>query len=209
MIGSRSVFVRNKIVDFTTFIWYRSVMAGLKTFLQWLSTNANEYSIDSLYERQRVLVRVGLLPVRKGRGPGSGVPLTADTLATFLIGLLATDNLREIPTRTSQLCSATPFPFIEKLASSRKKVPTFHAAVAKVLAAPPDSNGLHSCVGIQVSKNPWTGTILTYGKGARTTYHVSKNKRSIPNFISTTSSLEFDNFWTLCAAFKQLASWTD
>jgi hypothetical protein len=207
-------------------------MAGLKSFLWWLSTNANEYSIDSLYERQRILVRFGLLPSREGRGPGSGVPLTADTLATFLIGLLATDNLREVPIRTSQLCSAKRF--ILKPGSSRKKViETFHAAVAEALEhsgsagsvleqavamaeleargkwiSKPARDAL-KYAGIQVSRRPWSGIIL-HTLEVESTYSISK-KDGLPasNFISTTSSIENENFWSLCTAFRRLRLSTD
>ena len=77
-------------------------MASLKSFLpqlgKWL-----QVSPAALYERQRVLVRLGVLTERKGRGPGSGVKLTADALAALLASLLITDNLSEVDERVGRL----------------------------------------------------------------------------------------------------------
>jgi hypothetical protein len=53
----------------------------------------------ALYERQRALARVGLLKMKSGRGPGSGVRLTAESVAMLLIALLATDSLSETEER--------------------------------------------------------------------------------------------------------------
>jgi hypothetical protein len=50
----------------------------------------------ALYERQRALVRIGLLDQRPGRGPGSGVPATSQSLATLLISIAATGSLSEV-----------------------------------------------------------------------------------------------------------------
>jgi DNA-binding IscR family transcriptional regulator len=47
----------------------------------------------AVYERQRALVRAGLLKSERGRGPGSGVRGTPESMALLLISLLATSNL--------------------------------------------------------------------------------------------------------------------
>jgi hypothetical protein len=54
----------------------------------------------AIYERQRVLVRAGLLQARPGHGPGSGVPADAKSVATLLISLLSTGSLSEIEEQT-------------------------------------------------------------------------------------------------------------
>jgi hypothetical protein len=59
----------------------------------------------ALYERQRALVRAGLLHSSGGRGPGSGVRATADAIALLLISLLATDSLSETAKRTKALAN--------------------------------------------------------------------------------------------------------
>jgi DNA-binding IscR family transcriptional regulator len=50
----------------------------------------------TVYERQRALVRAGLLETQRGRGPGSGVRGTPESMALLLISLLATANLSEV-----------------------------------------------------------------------------------------------------------------
>ena len=49
----------------------------------------------AVYERQRALVRAGLLKTERGRGPGSGVRGTPKSVALLLISLLTTGNLSE------------------------------------------------------------------------------------------------------------------
>ena len=46
---------------------------------------------DALYERQRALVRAGLLKGVEGKGPGSGVRATPYATALLLIAVLAAD----------------------------------------------------------------------------------------------------------------------
>ena len=50
---------------------------------------------SALYERQKLLVLEGLLHAVPGRGPGSGVPATPESLATLLIGTFAGFGLEE------------------------------------------------------------------------------------------------------------------
>jgi hypothetical protein len=67
-------------------------MIGLKTYLSQLSEPLGQ-SEELLYERQRALVRQGLLESVGGRGPGSGVRADEKALAAFLISFLAHDIL--------------------------------------------------------------------------------------------------------------------
>jgi DNA-binding IscR family transcriptional regulator len=50
----------------------------------------------AVYERQRALVRAGLLKTERGRGPGSGVRGTPESMALLLISLLATGSLSDV-----------------------------------------------------------------------------------------------------------------
>jgi hypothetical protein len=54
----------------------------------------------AVYERQRALVRAGLLETERGRGPGSGVRGTPESMARLLISLLATGNLSDVGVST-------------------------------------------------------------------------------------------------------------
>jgi hypothetical protein len=194
-------------------------MSSLKSFLPWIA-DAAEISVDSLYERQRELVRHGLLPVRSGRGPGSGVPLTADTLAIFLIGLLSTDNLKEVGPRTLQLCGARPLALRPK--GSRKTISTFQADVANSLLGfsiagyKVESEGQHLYLGIQVTRH-WRGTILEVQEVGTSEvekidgmqgveYLVSEEARLISPMISITASIEQESFWFLCNRLRNALS---
>ena len=55
----------------------------------------------AVYERQRALVRARLLKTERGRGPGSGVRGTPESMALLLISLLATGNLSDVGLSTS------------------------------------------------------------------------------------------------------------
>jgi hypothetical protein len=70
-----------------------------------------------------------LLQAKSGRGPGSGVRLTADTVALLLIAVLATDSLSD----TEEKARA-----VAKLRSARCPLTgknTFAAALAAILAS--------------------------------------------------------------------------
>jgi hypothetical protein len=72
-------------------------MAGLS--LKRLITHVSDLtgmSEAAVYERQRALVRAGLLNTERGRGPGSGVRGTPESMALLLISLLATGNLSNV-----------------------------------------------------------------------------------------------------------------
>jgi hypothetical protein len=83
----------------------------------------------AIYERQRALVRGGLLQMRPGHGPGSGVLATPESVAMLLISLVATANLSEVERQTKVAAN---------LKSRKKRCPltnqrTFAHALADVL----------------------------------------------------------------------------
>jgi hypothetical protein len=82
------------------------VMISLKSAIPALTGIFANLSEHALYERQRSLMRAGLLSARKGRGPGSGVEVSPDTLGILMISLLATDSLSEVAEATRFLASA-------------------------------------------------------------------------------------------------------
>jgi hypothetical protein len=59
----------------------------------------------ALYERQRALVRMGMLPSAV-IGRGHGLAATPETVATLLIAAMATDNLTETDERVRRLAKA-------------------------------------------------------------------------------------------------------
>ena len=60
----------------------------------------------ALYERQRALVREGMLDQSAGRGPGSGVQVGLYPVALLLVAVLATDSLSETAERVRIFAAA-------------------------------------------------------------------------------------------------------
>ncbi|MGY3234097.1 hypothetical protein ACVMAJ_000987 [Bradyrhizobium sp. USDA 4448] len=185
-------------VDIHHLFWFCSVMSSLKTFLHDISGRLR-MSPASLYERQRELVRGGLLPVREGRGPGSGVPLTPETVATFLIGLLATDSLTDLAERTAGLSSAKPVILGSQPPVSTR---TFHSDLADALI---EKANTPRYMGVQVTRH-WRGLLLLdrpialdkegFVEGvASVEYVVSEEARVEAPVLAHTVSLEAEYFW--------------
>jgi hypothetical protein len=108
-------------------------MASLKTFLPQLADSIGT-TPAALYERQRALVRHGIMKPIVGRGPGSGVEGTPENLALLIVAILATDNLSDTDDRVLKLAGAA---FSDK---RRKVCPltgasTFGQALTLILAA--------------------------------------------------------------------------
>lgn len=83
-----------EIVDTHTFLCFSPrasrvvcLMQSLKTFLPILS-KLIDVRPDQAYERQRLMVKAGILRAREGRGPGSGVAATGKNVALLLVALL-------------------------------------------------------------------------------------------------------------------------
>jgi hypothetical protein len=81
--------------DFALFVPYDPVMANsLKSMFPALGRILN-VSPDALYAYQRAFVAAGILDSTPGRGPGSGVRASPETVAQFLIGLLTNASAEE------------------------------------------------------------------------------------------------------------------
>ena len=140
-------------------------MAGLKTFLGRLSPLLGVVTPAALYERQRVLVDIGLIKPRAGRGPGSGVAFTAENLAALVISILATDSLSEIDQRVVDLCNAQPEPTLERQSRAhetwvKRGKPTFLTEVARVLSRQPVLWRPSTPIGIIRVTRMWRAQIL-------------------------------------------------
>jgi hypothetical protein len=107
----------------------------------------------ALYERQRALVRAGLLDVGDGRGPGSGVRSTPASVAMLLIGVLAADGLAGAESRAATIAGAKPDGG-ECCPLTRRR--TFAEALSYLLAA----TGAAACVNeITISRTADRATI--------------------------------------------------
>jgi len=105
--------------------------ASLKSFLPILGAILNEKA-DTLYERQRALVREGLLESLPGRGRGSGVQTTAENVAILVIGMLASVTLADAASATRALIGAA----IEGGPCPLTGATNFKDAVARILSDP-------------------------------------------------------------------------
>src|SRR5882757_855812 len=101
---------------------------SLKAFLPILASALNEKP-DTLYERQRALVREGLLESLPGRGRGSGVQATAESVATLLIGIMGSVSLADAGPAARSLSDAKHG---AKCPLTGAK--NFHAALAAILS---------------------------------------------------------------------------
>jgi hypothetical protein len=112
---------------------WRGAMTSLKsmtpTLAGWIGITP-----AALYERQRALVRAGLLNPELGRGPGSGVRATPESVAMLLVAVLATDSLSETAQQTKTLANLQSR---TKCLLTGKR--TFARALAAVLASPETS----------------------------------------------------------------------
>jgi hypothetical protein len=85
----------------------------------------------ALYERQRALVRDGILEHSEGRGPGSGVQLGPYPVALLLVAVLATDSLSETVDKVRTFATAKSIAADGLCPLTRK--PTFVEALALLL----------------------------------------------------------------------------
>ena len=144
------------MVDTPHFLWFVSGMASLKSFLYGLAPFL-DMTGAALYERQRALTALGALDAAPGRGPGSGVPLTADNVAAVIISVLAAENLSEVDKTVVDLIKARPFEVSRTVSVPRGT--TFKTEVGRALS------GEHSAImekatvtEISVTR-PWLGRI--------------------------------------------------
>lgn len=103
-------------------------MSSLKSFLMAFSAGV-ELNHTALYERQRALVRHGVLKPLPGRGPGSGVELSSYTVATLLIACAAAPSLSDVDGRIAEYCDAPALDEICPLTGKK----TFREAVQAIL----------------------------------------------------------------------------
>jgi|tagenome__1003787_1003787.scaffolds.fasta_scaffold20710877_2 hypothetical protein len=111
-------------------------MISLKAFLPTVSRLLG-LSPAAVYERQRALVRLGMLPIPTARGRNSGGAMaTPDSVGMILLAVLATDNLSEMDDRIASFANKEPRdPLTGKPTTCRfTKEKTLRGAVAVALA---------------------------------------------------------------------------
>jgi hypothetical protein len=138
-------------------------MISLKAFLPVLSRLV-ELSPAALYERQRALVRLGLLPRPTAPGRNSGAAMaTPDAVAMILIAVLATDNLSEIDDRIQTLAKRKAIdPETGKPGRCRfTGKHTLHEALTEVLTYPE----VPSAESIEVTRKAKTARLIRPSSG--------------------------------------------
>lgn len=110
-------------------------MPSLTSFLPRIAPTLR-METSTLYERQRSLVRAGMLPKPQGRGRGSGAEATPATVSVLLVSVLATDNWSETDLLVQALCHAAHFDLKKKkrLVCAVTDAETFGEALACTLA---------------------------------------------------------------------------
>ena len=191
-------------------------MAGLKSFLYGVAPILGVTGAI-LYERQRALVSLGVLKAAKGRGPGSGVPLTAENVAAVIISLLAAGSLSEVDEYVVDLCEAQPEGTLP-LGRPRDHwvklgKPTFVSDVGRVLTGQNplwrQSRARHVS-GIRVTR-PWRGQIVdsSSGVGPIAYYPDDSDKYMVSKSISITAEIEHEMLSNLIVFTKGALSQTD
>ena len=83
--------------------------ASLKFYIPTLAYRLGT-TAAALYERQRALMRAGILLCSPGRGPGSGVQVSPQSVALLLIGISTTDSLSDTPEKVRIFAGARSAP---------------------------------------------------------------------------------------------------
>ena len=105
---------------------------SLKTLLPEVARILGE-SANVLDQRQRALVREGLLESLPGHGPGSGVRASPESMAVLVIGMVATPIWSETGPAARALADAVPPTFLGGL-NSRSNKPSFKEELTKIFA---------------------------------------------------------------------------
>jgi hypothetical protein len=153
-------------------------MNSLKSIIPALS-NFLLFSEHALYERQRALVRGGLLKAKEGRGPGSGVKATPESVAMLVISVLATDSLSDVIAETSTIAKAPRLGNDFATSQAMPALRTFKAAVVHCFSS--DGDDIRS---IKVYRMERAATI-----GLRDGGSVTFGKSKIGTIVEVTAEL--------------------
>jgi hypothetical protein len=130
-------------------------MVSLTSFLPMLVCHLG-ITQAAIYERQRALIRLGLLPKPVGRGRGSGVEATPHSASLIILSALATDNLSEMDDRIMQLSRAPTTEWRKNRKCRLTKQTMFTNALAEILAHPDLAKRVSS---VQVERGSLKATI--------------------------------------------------
>jgi hypothetical protein len=120
----------------------------------------------TVYERQRSLVRAGLLDIGDGWGPGSGVRVgrlatTANTVAFLVVSTLASETIAAAGSRARDIAEAKP---VNANRCPLTGTTTFLDALARILTSGPLP---HRVTEIVVSRTGARASIVYRDRGSR------------------------------------------
>jgi hypothetical protein len=118
-------------------------MASLTSFLPMLVSHLG-ISQAAIYERQRALVRLGLLPKPSGRGRGSGADATPQSTALIVLSVMATDNLSDMDERIASLAQSRIDEWRKRKYCRLTKKEVLLDALAEILGNPELARRVHS-----------------------------------------------------------------
>jgi hypothetical protein len=142
-----------------------------------------EMSPAALYERQRALVRAGLLHTKGGRGPGSGVRATPESVAMLLIAIIATDNLSEVEKSTKLFAGLRADGGVCKLTGKK----TFASVLDALLASKRHVRKIEVDRGSQTARIDYFEAHKEEDFEGSTSFHSAKFKAVVP--VNVTAEL--------------------
>ena len=174
----------------------RKMISSLKGYIPGLA-RLLETTPAALYERQRALVRAGLLAPEEGRGPGSGVRATAPSVALLVLSVLATESLSETDARVRALADMRPAGGEE---CPLTKARSFGQALAALLGRLAQAAKVNE---IAVSRSVDRAS-FTYREGRQTkTSHFAGAAKTEPA-ISVSAALSHDVFLKIAKDVKDM-----
>jgi hypothetical protein len=114
--------------------------ASLKGLSAYYLANELNMTPDSLYERQRALMRAGLIKGKEGWGPGSGVRATPHAVAMLLIAVLAADSLSDVVESTKRYAWLRAEQGVCPITGKK----TFGSSLVAILASPSLARKAHT-----------------------------------------------------------------
>jgi hypothetical protein len=152
-------------------------MASLTSFLPNLASHF-EVTSAAIYERQRALVRLGLLPQPRGRGRGAGALASPETVALICISLLATDNLSETDNRITTLANVPVYTHYKRKYCRLTAASDFRNAMTAILA---DINLAERVKSVHVTRKD-LGASVHWVKKGRAEYSYEQKNRDLTMF---------------------------
>lgn len=167
-------------------------MISLKAFLPVVAPIVGS-TTDALYSRQRKLVQMGVLPITPGRGPGSGTPLTTETIGIFLVALLYADGVADLDAGISEVLNAVPS-YLTKKSKFIKKNENFLQTLDHYIEAMISAGGDIDLERISVSRRTAEMFLLVReDNNLRTevlTFNVGRGQERPASLITKTSSFD-------------------